>query len=623
MQNNRVIFGTYNHMPEGASEAEFELRYQSSWRPFLSVLYRFPEVSSMLFYSGTVLKWLELRHPEFLMLLEEMLQRKQIELLGGAYFNPLLSLLPPSDRLGQIELLTTSIRKTFGKRPLGGWLYEYMWDPSFASLLQTSGFDYSFLPESVFRMAGSTAHGTGRPVITEDQGKTVCIFPVHDMAEFPGGPEPFETAFERLTRERPDATLFTMMADGALTEPMWRNAGLESPDVMFERSFAWFQRYQLETETTTAQKFMRSQRRFDVAFFPSAASSRLMESAGGGSPRSIIVRTRAARKLYARMQYVHLLAGQVKGDKSRKKSAHEELWKGQSGAAYWNGHDDPASARASRSAAYTSLLEAEKMTRIRGSFASGLIQTDIDFDGEREILYQGMDFNCYVQLRGASVFELDSFKARRNYSDCSDAARDCFMDTFRPHGSFGEELADFSCLSYTLKESDKPAQIAVFGREGHLHGAGSVSVRKSYVFRKAGFSVDYEIANLDPDTRLFRFVTELNLAPGLQPDFGFGILRGREAVPAESSSISEWEACDGFSIEPAHARELIRVRSDIPFALKHEPAFAEPSRAEGDFTGIESAPIRHYLGSRFLCGWDLDLPPDAARRLSLSVEFDS
>ncbi|MEN6364386.1 MAG: hypothetical protein ABFC81_04880, partial [Rectinema sp.] len=75
MQLNRVILGTYNHMPEGSAEADFERRYQSCWRPYLSVLYRFPEVSSLLHYSGTVLKWLELRHPEFLMLLEEMVLR--------------------------------------------------------------------------------------------------------------------------------------------------------------------------------------------------------------------------------------------------------------------------------------------------------------------------------------------------------------------------------------------------------------------------------------------------------------------------------------------------------------------------------------------------------------------
>ncbi|MDP3177532.1 MAG: hypothetical protein Q8M76_06485, partial [Spirochaetaceae bacterium] len=90
MQKNHVIIGTYNHLPNGAEEFTFEDTYQICWRPFLSVLYRFPEMPACLHYSGTVLRWLELRHPEFIMLLEEMVLRKQIELLGGGFFSPLL-----------------------------------------------------------------------------------------------------------------------------------------------------------------------------------------------------------------------------------------------------------------------------------------------------------------------------------------------------------------------------------------------------------------------------------------------------------------------------------------------------------------------------------------------------
>ncbi|MFZ2636901.1 MAG: alpha-amylase/4-alpha-glucanotransferase domain-containing protein [Rectinemataceae bacterium] len=628
MQLNRVILGTYNHMPEGSAEADFERRYQSCWRPYLSVLYRFPEVSSLLHYSGTVLKWLELRHPEFLMLLEEMVLRKQIELLGGAFFSPLLPLLPASDRLGQIELLTTYIRKAFGKRPMGGWLHEYVWEPGFASLLQACGFEYTFLPASRFVKSGAACSERGKPVITEDQGKTIAVFPVDDLGEGPLASMPFESAYEILRAKSPDAALHTILMDSALTVEMWRASGLESPDVMFERSFAWFQRNLLETETTTPQKFFRSMRRFELAYFPSGSSK------WGFSPRSLIARGDASRCLYAKMQYVHLLAGQVRGDKSRKKSAHEELWKGQCGEAYWESPEGGILRPELRAAAYSSLLEAEKTTRLRGSFAAGLIQTDIDFDGEREVLYQGTDINCYIHLMGASVFELDSFRSHRNFVDSlpdgQGNSRRSFMDRFFRTGSFREELCDFSGHWYSLHESDKPAQMAVFGSDGAIRTGGrkaTLSLRKTYLFRKNGLSVDYELLNLNSEDVSFRFASELNLVPSNTAGFGLILLRDRERLPVDIVHGPEQEPCEGFRIEVPKAKENIEFRSDGVFFLQHEPIFGKPFLPEpfdagaSPDSGVSAGPEQVYQGSRFLCGWDIDLPADGVRRVSLTLEF--
>ena len=54
------------------------------------------------------------------MLINDMVKRKQLELLGGGFYDPILPVIPNSDRSGQIEALTTYLRKHFGKRPRGG-----------------------------------------------------------------------------------------------------------------------------------------------------------------------------------------------------------------------------------------------------------------------------------------------------------------------------------------------------------------------------------------------------------------------------------------------------------------------------------------------------------------------
>jgi hypothetical protein len=65
----------------------------------------------------------------------------------------MLPLIPLADRLGQIEALTTYLRKHFGKRPRGCWLPGLIWEQNLAGSLQTSGMDYTFLESNQFSLA--------------------------------------------------------------------------------------------------------------------------------------------------------------------------------------------------------------------------------------------------------------------------------------------------------------------------------------------------------------------------------------------------------------------------------------------------------------------------------------
>src|SRR3989339_212989 len=286
MQGTKVILGTYNTMPDGASGKVFELTYQRSWRPFLSSLYKFQNISAVLYYSGIVLQWIEENHPEFLLLLEEMASRKQIELLGGGFFNPLFPILQPSDKIGQIEMLTTYLRKTFGRRPAGGWLYEYSWDAGLPVIFRNSGLGYTFLPAGILAEAGFIEDGRFDPLVTEDQRKLLYIFPVFDLDANSGIPLPFERALEGLMDSHPGCRLYTMMVDGHSVPGMWESSGLESPDVMFEKSFAWFQKNCLDIETVTAQSYSRTLKNAKLFYLSSCASARLgsgFKKLSGGS----------------------------------------------------------------------------------------------------------------------------------------------------------------------------------------------------------------------------------------------------------------------------------------------------------------------------------------------------
>ena len=178
MNSIQFIFGTCNHQPEGSVHSQFESAYQESYKPFLTALNSFPDFPVVLQYSGSLLKWIQTNHPEFFMLLEEMVSRKQVELLGGGFYNPILSMIPNADKIGQMEMLTTFLRTNFGNRPRGCLLSGQVWEPGFATTLNSSGMEYTFLADRYFLIAGLAEKGLFLPYLTEDQGKVISVFPL-------------------------------------------------------------------------------------------------------------------------------------------------------------------------------------------------------------------------------------------------------------------------------------------------------------------------------------------------------------------------------------------------------------------------------------------------------------
>jgi len=216
MKSIYFVFGTYNGQPVGIDGQRFEKNYQRALKPFLSILNRFPNFPVVLFYSGILLEWIEKNHPEFMMLLTEMVRRKQVELLTGGFYEPVLPMIPNSDKVGQIEMLTTYLRTRFGKRPRGSWLTERVWEPSLASTLRTSGIDYTFLVDRHFQYAGLEEEELYYTYVTEDQGKTICIFPLSDtLGDYiPSSPPEEVLAFMTSHAESADDRIISLIVDG-------------------------------------------------------------------------------------------------------------------------------------------------------------------------------------------------------------------------------------------------------------------------------------------------------------------------------------------------------------------------------------------------------------------------
>ena len=157
-----------------------EQLYQKHLKKIISFLYSHPKCIFTISFCGQTLNWLVKKHSEVITILAELLERKQIEILGGGFNNPLFPLLLPVDRVGQIELFTTALRKSIGKRPRGIFLAENAWEPSLISTIKTSGFEYVLLDSSVIMKKKPGQISAHCPYIVEDCGKTIFVLPINN-----------------------------------------------------------------------------------------------------------------------------------------------------------------------------------------------------------------------------------------------------------------------------------------------------------------------------------------------------------------------------------------------------------------------------------------------------------
>ena len=106
-----MICGAYSQIAPGTPSSIMESLLSEVYKPVLTYIYQHPEMKIHFFLSGAVLEWFELHHPEINMLIADLVKKEQLEMLTGAYYQPLLSLLHPKDRSSHIEATTTFIRK--------------------------------------------------------------------------------------------------------------------------------------------------------------------------------------------------------------------------------------------------------------------------------------------------------------------------------------------------------------------------------------------------------------------------------------------------------------------------------------------------------------------------------
>lgn len=653
----QFAFVIHNHQPCGNMPEMFEQAYQQAYLPFILTLERFPEVRLTLHYSGSLLDFFAQKHPDFLKRLLALAKRNQVELLGGAMYEPILSAIPEKDRLGQIRYQSEIMEKHFGTRPNGMWLAERVWEPHFPAILQSAGVKYTLLDDTQFEWAGFDRSELNKGFLTEEDGKVIEIYPMNTRLK---PLLPFE-APERLISELQarssewESQLLILGEDGEKFG-FWQDSHKHCYEGgWLERLFTALLAQKAWLKLVTLDQYRKQFPPRGHAYVPSSAYAEMGEWSmptrhqrelggrrrivGGGFWRNYLVRYPEVAAMQKRMAYV---SNKLHNTPRAPHSAFVYLWKAQTNDAYWHSNFGGAYHNFLRFEVYRNLIEAENGIEPRKYSWLEINYNDIDADGVDEVIAESHTMNLYFRPRsGGMLVEWDFRPKAVNLTDSFARRPEPYHEgktsylydrylrrSLIDHFLGGElSLSEFESGNYLELgdfvegdfEAGKYRNRVTLRRMGMVRGPAGVPVpvelKKSVRIlpKENKLEIEYKITNHGDWDIITRFGTEWNFAllAADAPD-RYYMVSGRKAgnlgstaehrEVSQASIVDEWSGIGvDFQFE---GREAL---------LWYHPIETHVPNAPG------GEPVPSYQSSVLMPLWDLDLPKNRSRRIAYSV----
>ncbi len=446
----RFVFGLHNHQPVGNFDSVFEQAYRDGYLPFLDLIERYPEIPITLHTSGPLMEWLRDHRPDYLRRLRHLVDRGQVEILGGAFYEPILSMLLRRDRVGQIRTYTAYLQELLGCKVRGMWLAERVWEPELAGDLAEAGIEFTLLDDYHFKQAGVDEDRLTGYYLTEDEGRLLKVFPISEPMRYLvpwKSPEESIEYFRHVASKNPDAVI--VCADDGEKFGGWPETHKHCyTDGWLPRFFDLLRQHKHWVRYCTLAQAVDETPPVGTIYLPdcsyremtewSLPASRLQaynrmvkslehdprggEIRGflrGGFWRNFRVKYPELQEMYARMLEVSRRVEQCATTQSESLAeARTALYRGQCNCSYWHGAFGGLYLPHLRNAVYHHLIAAEnaalKHQTKSGSWVEGEA-SDFNLDGKREVCLRNAELVAYfIPHHGGSLYELDLRRIRHN-----------------------------------------------------------------------------------------------------------------------------------------------------------------------------------------------------------------
>ncbi|MGQ9637961.1 MAG: alpha-amylase/4-alpha-glucanotransferase domain-containing protein [Thermodesulfobacteriota bacterium] len=177
MEKVAFLFCVHNHQPVGNFLSILEEAYRKAYLPFIEILQKYPFMKISIHYSGILWDFFKTHHPEFLEILRGLVEKGQLEMMTGGYYEPILTVIPDEDKVGQIRKLSDTIQREMGVTPEGMWLAERVWEPHLPKYLKRAGVEYIAIDDYHFKKSGLREEDLYGYYLTEEEGDVIKVFP--------------------------------------------------------------------------------------------------------------------------------------------------------------------------------------------------------------------------------------------------------------------------------------------------------------------------------------------------------------------------------------------------------------------------------------------------------------
>jgi alpha-amylase len=438
----------------GNFDGVFEAAYRDSYLPFLEVLEDYPQIPFALHTSGPLLEWLVDRKPDYVARVRTLVDAGRVEILGGGFYEPIMTMIPFRDRVGQIRSYTEFLKEQFGADVHGMWVPERVWEQHLVSALAEAGIDYTILDDFHFQRAGLSERELFGYYLTEDDGRLLKVFPGAERLRYTiPFQEPHATYefLRKLAEDRPGSTV--VFADDGEKFGAWPDTydhvytrgWLRRFCDMIVGNLSWLQpttlaravietlpqgkvylpdcSYREMTEWALPGPLLERYQRAVKETVGDPAAERLRPFVrAGGFWRNFKARYPESDEMYSRMLGVSRRLEQVEAnpeaDPDYLEAARQEIYRGQCNCPYWHGAFGGLYLPHLRNAIYRSLIaadnaldEAEGRDGPRATLEVG----DFNLDARQEVRLENDALIAFVRpATGGHIYELDDRRSATN-----------------------------------------------------------------------------------------------------------------------------------------------------------------------------------------------------------------
>ncbi|WP_435016110.1 alpha-amylase/4-alpha-glucanotransferase domain-containing protein [Tundrisphaera sp. TA3] len=454
MPGVRLILALHNHQPVGNFDGVFAAAYRESYLPFLEVMEDYPGLPFVLHTSGPLLEWLVEHQPGYIKRMKALVDSGRVEILGGGFFEPILTMIPHRDRVGQIRAFGDYLEEVFGVRPRGMWIAERVWEQHLVSALAEAGIEYTVLDDFHFQRAGVDESEMRGFFLTEEDGHLLKVFPISERLRYLipfSEPHACYEHLRRIAAERPDSVV--VFADDGEKFGVWpethqhvySNGWLRRFCDMIAGNRDWLEpttfAQAVETTLPMGKVYLpdSSYREMTEWVLPALRQSAHQDAVkratdhpsaeqvlpflrAGGFWRNFKAKYAESDEMYARMlglsARLEQLTKQGEADPDFLDVARQELYRGQCNCTYWHGAFGGLYLPHLRNAIYRHLIAAHNALDEAEGKAGPRVSLDVaDFnlDARQEVRLENDRLVAFVRpAQGGHIYELDVRQATTN-----------------------------------------------------------------------------------------------------------------------------------------------------------------------------------------------------------------